>query len=167
MVTRRTVFAVMAIVATAAGPAQAQSPQALCDNVRKIVEAAFAPAPFSTVLTNGAPALLPEASFRECSYDASGPSYSCRLPVAQAQMATLHNNLGQVLTVCLETQPSVEQVEPGLGRLPYIGYLIGGGQGPSVGVTLYPRQDWGMYQDDAWDEEFTDFGFDLVVTRLL
>jgi hypothetical protein len=151
----------------AAQPAQAQSQQALCDNVRKIVQAGFEPSAFGSLLANGAPTLIPEASFRECSFAADGPSYRCRLPIAKEHMATVHNNLGQVLTACLQVQPTLEQVEPALGRLPYFGYVFGTDPGPSVSVSLYPRQDWGEYQDDAWDEEFTDFGFDLVVTRLL
>jgi hypothetical protein len=149
------------------GSAQAQTPQILCDNVRKLVQAAFEPTAFGSVVANGAPTVIPEQSFRECYYDASGPSYSCRLPVPSEQMGAAHNSLGQILTVCLEVAPSVEQVEPGLFKLPFISFVFGPGEGPSVSVTLYPRQDWGIYADEAWDEEFTDFGFDLIVTRLI
>lgn len=148
------------------GSAQAQSPQVLCDNVRKIVEAAFQPTAFGSVVANGAPTVIPEQSFRECSYDASGPSYSCDLPVPSDQMRMVHGNLGQILSVCLEVQPTVEEVEPGLFRLPYLSFVVGPGEGPNVMATLYPRQDWGAYAEDAWDEEFTNFGFDLVVSPL-
>jgi hypothetical protein len=161
----RVLGVVLAVAGT--GSAQAQTPQLLCDNVRKIVEAAFQPTAFGPVVANGAPTVIPEQSFRECSYDASGPSYRCDLPVPADQMRQVHTNLGQILGVCLEVQPFVEQVEPGLFKLPFLSFTIGADAGPSVGVTLYPRQDWGMYADEAWDEEFTNFGFDLVVTRLL
>ena len=155
--------ALAALLATAAQPAQAQSPQVMCDNVRKIVTAAIEPTAFGSVLgANGAAALLPSDSFRECRFEADGPSYICRVPVPREQMAQVHNAFGQILTQCLQAQPDVEQVEPGLFTLPYFTFLVGN----RVSVGVYPRQDWGIYAEEAWDEEFTDFGFDLVISRL-
>lgn len=164
---KRIFLAAAGILALNAQPAQAQNQQLLCDNLRKIVQAGFEPSAFASLLNNGNPTLLPEVSFRDCHYLADGPSYSCRLPIAQTHMAAVHNHLGQLLTACLQVQPILETVEPGTFRLPHISYVIDTGNGQSVSLTLYPRQDWGAYQDDAWDEEFTDFGFDVVTTRLL
>ena len=160
---KRIGIALAALLATAAQPAQAQSPQVLCDNVRKIVTSAIEPSAFGSVLAaNGAAALLPSDSFRECRFEADGPRYSCRVPVPQEQMAQVHNALGQILTQCLQAQPEVEQVEPGLFALPYFTFMVG----TRVSVGVFPRQDWGVSAEDAWDEEFPDFGFDLVITRL-
>ena len=161
---RRTGTAVAALLAVAVQPAQAQSPQVLCDNVRKIVTASVEPTAFASVLGAGSvPTLLPSDSFRECHFEADGPRYSCRVPVPEEQMAAVHKALGQILTQCLQVQPDVEQVEPALGTLPYFSFLVG----DRVSVGVYPRQDWGMSAADAQDEEFTDFGFDLIVSRLI
>ncbi len=60
---------------------------------------------------------------------------------------------------------NAEQLEPALmatGKLPYLSFEAVDDQ---AAATLYPRQDWGEYADEAWDEEFTNFGFDLEGVR--
>jgi len=149
------------LAGSCAASAQAQSPQVFCDNMRRMIAAAGEARPFAALLdANGLAAFRPAPEIPHCTYSAqSGFDYACKIVFPQAQMREAHAGIGQTLTQCLGTG-----AEPGpadIGKLPSLSWFLAG----NVSIHLYPREDWGQYADDAGDEEFTDFGFDLVVAR--
>lgn len=151
--------AALAFAGTAS--AQAQTPQIFCDNMRRIVAAAGETKPFGSLLNpSGFAAFKPAPDIKSCAYNyLYNHTYTCDAPFAKAQMVEALNGIGNTLAQCFGGEPSPGPAE--IGKLPSLSWFFDG----DVSVHLYPREDWGQYADDAGDEEFTRFGFDLVVAR--